>query len=245
MDCQCAVANGRRNGNSPSWGAKSARRRPSIPGVVFHPSQNVEVLAKRGSVRASHLPLSNLYQRQGEVEMLLRDYDCAERQSLTSSHGPVSTACRHAELSSIRRRVRAGLRARVRVSDRHATLDICLCARTRYTTRRPWMQSLWMGTFHWDVAVGRHCLRQKSPKDGGCPMLRHTDTTIARHASPASRILHRHYTHQHCTHLYAAIPRFEHLGEHVNCTGRPSKKSAKFSNTARTQYLTRNSRSAS
>ena len=41
------------------------------------------------------------------------------------------------------------------------------------------MQLLWTGTLHWDVVVGRHRLRQKNPKDGGCPMLRHTDTTIA------------------------------------------------------------------
>jgi hypothetical protein len=42
-----------------------------------------------------------------------------------------------------------------------------------------------MGMVSLDVAVGRHYLRQKNPKDGGCPMQRHTDTTIATPASPA------------------------------------------------------------
>jgi hypothetical protein len=80
-DCQCRVANRRRK-QTHRRGAQSllVGLQFGWPGVVGY-LQNVEVLAKRGSVRASHLPLSNLYQRGWQLEMLLRDHDCAERQS--------------------------------------------------------------------------------------------------------------------------------------------------------------------
>ena len=42
--------------------------RPSIPGVSATRQIVESALAKRGSVRASHLPLSNLYQRQANLK---------------------------------------------------------------------------------------------------------------------------------------------------------------------------------
>lgn len=59
-------------------------------------------------------------------------------------------------------------------------------------------------------------------------------------------ILHRRHTPRHCTHLCAAIPRFQQLDEHVNCTHCTTFGGiCKNFNAIRTQHRTRNYRSAS